>query len=101
MRHRLDGVDIPLLFHFGGIKSTYNSLSLGSVDLYPGGFGTRYGGSIGGIVELKGRPARQDGWRTILNASLLDVSFHTEGQLGKGFGLAVGARGQGLMHADG
>ena len=91
-RFLLDGVDIPLLFHFGGIKSTYNSLSLGSVDLYPGGFGTRYGGSIGGIVELKGRPAKQDGWRTVLDASLLDVSFHTEGQLGKGFGLAIGAR---------
>lgn len=91
-RFLLDGVDIPLLFHFGGIKSTYNSLSLGSVDLYPGGFGTSFGGSVGGIVELKGRPARKDRWRTVLDASLLDVSFHTEGQLGKGFGLAVGAR---------
>ncbi len=91
-RFLLDGVDIPLLFHFGGVKSTYNSLSLGSVDLYPGGFGTRYGGSVGGIVELKGRAARKDRWHTVLDASLLDVSFHTEGQLGKGFGLAVGAR---------
>ncbi len=88
----LDGVDIPLLFHFGGVKSTYNSLSLGSVDLYPGGFGTKYGGCVGGVVELKGRPAREDRWRTVLDASLLDVSFHTEGPLGKGFGLAVGAR---------
>ncbi len=91
-RFFLDGVDIPLLFHFGGVKSTYNSLSLGSVSLYPGGFGTRYGGCIGGVVELKGRPAREDQWRTVLDASLLDVSFHTEGPLGKDFGLALGAR---------
>ena len=91
-RFFLDGVDIPLLFHFGGVKSTYNSLSLGSVDLYPGGFGTRFGGCVGGVVELKGRPARTDGWRTILDASLLDVSFHTEGPLGKGWGLAVSGR---------
>lgn len=91
-RFFLDGVDIPLLFHFGGVKSTYNSLSLGSVELYPGGFGTRYGGCVGGVVELKGRPAREDRWRTVLDASLLDVSFHTEGSLGKDFGLAVGAR---------
>jgi TonB family protein len=91
-RFILEGVDIPLLFHFGGVKSTYNSLSLGSVDLYPGGFGTRFGGAVGGIVELKGRPARQDRWRTMLDASLLDASFHTEGPLGRDFALAVSGR---------
>ncbi len=91
-RFLLDGVDIPLLFHFGGVKSTYNSLSLGSVDLYPGGFGTRYGGCIGGVVELTGRSSRQDRWHTVLDASLLDASFHTEGPLGKGFGLTLSGR---------
>ena len=91
-RFLLDGVDIPLLFHFGGVKSTYNSLSLGSVDLYPGGFGTRYGGCVGGVVELRGRPAREDRWHTVLDASLLDASFHTEGPLGKGFGLTLSGR---------
>ncbi len=91
-RFLLDGIDIPLLFHFGGVKSTYNSLSLGSVDLYPGGFGTRYGGSIGGVVELTSRPSRDDHWHTILDASLLDASFHTEGPLGKGFGLTLSGR---------
>jgi TonB family protein len=91
-RFLLDGIDIPLLFHFGGVKSTYNSLSLGSVNLYPGGFGTRYGGSVGGVVELTSRPARDDRWHTILDASLLDASFHTEGPLGKGFGLTLSGR---------
>jgi len=91
-RFFLDGVDIPLLFHFGGVKSTYNSLSLGSVDLYPGGFGTRYGGCVGGVVELKGRPSRENNWHTVLDVSLLDASFHTEGPLGKGFGLTLSAR---------
>ncbi len=91
-RFLLDGVDIPLLFHFGGIKSTYNSLSLGSVDLFPGGFGTRYGGCVGGVVELTSRPSREDRWHTILDASLLDASFHTEGPLGKGFGLTLSGR---------
>ena len=91
-RFLLDGIDIPLLFHFGGVKSTYNSLSLGSVDLYPGGFGARFGGSVGGVVELTSRPSREDRWHTILDASLLDASFHTEGPLGKGFGLTLSGR---------
>jgi hypothetical protein len=91
-RFLLDGIDIPLLFHFGGVKSTYNSLGLGSVELYPGGFGVRYGGCIGGLVELKGRPARADRWRTVVDAGLLDASIHAEGPLGRGFGLMVTAR---------
>lgn len=91
-RFLLDGIDIPLLFHFGGVKSTYNSLSLGSVDLYPGGFGPRYGGCVGGLVELKGRPARDDRWRTTIEAGLLDASLHAEGPLGRGFGLTLTAR---------
>ncbi|MBK7189632.1 MAG: hypothetical protein IPH86_13340 [bacterium] len=37
-RFLLDGIDIPL-FHFRGVKSTHNSLSLGSVDLYPAASG--------------------------------------------------------------
>ena len=79
----LDGVDIPLLFHYGGLKSTYSTNALASVDMYPGGFGTRYGAAVGGIVEIKGRPGRDDRWHTILDASLLDGSFHVEGPLAK------------------
>ncbi len=91
-RFFLDGIDIPLLFHYGGLKSTYNSLSLGSVDMYPGGFGTSFGNAIGGVVELKGRPGRKDRWRTVLDASMLDASFHTEGPLGDKFSLTLSAR---------
>ncbi|MBM4116779.1 TonB family protein [bacterium] len=91
-RFLLDGVDIPLLFHYGGVKSTYNSLALGSVDLYPGGYGSRYGACVGGVVELRGRPARADRWRRALDASALDVSLHAEGPLGARGGLLLTAR---------
>lgn len=91
-RYVLDGIDIPLLFHYGGVKSTYNSLALSSVDLYPSGFGPRYGGCVGGVIEVRGRPARTDEWRTVLDASLLDASFHVEGPLGRGFGLLLTGR---------
>ncbi|MCB9464339.1 MAG: TonB-dependent receptor [Candidatus Eisenbacteria bacterium] len=91
-RFFLDGVDIPLLFHFGGIKSTYNSLSLGGIDLYPGGYGARFGGAIGGIVELQSRPTRSDRWKRVVDASLLDASFHAEGPINKDWGLMVTGR---------
>lgn len=91
-RFFLDGIDVPLLFHYGGLKSTYNSLALASVDMYPGGFGTGYGGAIGGVVELKGRSGRRDRWHRVLDASLLDASFHAEGPLGDRAALIVTGR---------
>jgi len=91
-RFFLDGIDIPLLFHYGGLKSTYNSLALGSVDMYPGGFGTSFGNCIGGVVELRGRAGRKDKWHTVLDASMLDASFHTEGPLNDKFSLTLSAR---------
>jgi len=91
-RYFLEGVDIPLLFHYGGVKSTYNSLSLSSVDLYPGGYGTRYGGCVGGVVEVKGRPGRADRWRRVIDTSLLDASVLAEGPLGDDVSLLFNAR---------
>lgn len=75
----VDGVTIPVLFHFGGIKSTYNSDALESVDLYPGGFGTRYGNAIGGVIELKGRKAKTDRFHGYIDGNLFDASFLVEG----------------------
>ena len=91
-RYYLDGVDIPLLFHYGGVKSTYNSMALGSLDMYPGGYGARYGGCIGGVVEIKGRPGRAVDWRRSIDVSLLDASFMAEGPLGDDVSLLINAR---------
>jgi len=91
-RYFLDGVDIPLLFHYGGVKSTYNSMSLSSVDLYPGGYNTRYGGCVGGVIEIKGRPGQAHRWRRAVDVSLLDSSIMVEGPLGDDFSLLFNAR---------
>jgi TonB family protein len=77
----VDGVTIPVLFHFSGIKSTYNSDALASVDLYPGGFGTRYGNATGGVIEIKGRKAKTDRYHGYLDANLFDASFLVEGPI--------------------
>jgi len=78
-RFFLDGVQIPVLFHFGGLKSTYNSDALESVDFYPGGFGTRYGDVTAGVIEITGRPAKTDRIHASVDANLIDASFMVEG----------------------
>jgi|GEM_PF-297935 len=75
----LDGTLLPQLYHFGGIKSVYNSDALEAVDFYPGGFGTRYGNGIAGVIELTGRSAKTDRVHGNVDLSTMDGSFLLEG----------------------
>ena len=79
----LDGIAIPQLYHFGGIKSTYNSDALRSIDFYPGGFSTRYGGAIAGVIELEGRSAKTERPQGFGDVSLLDATVFLESPAGK------------------
>jgi TonB family protein len=88
----LDGILIPQLYHFGGIKSTYNSDGLESVDLYPGGFGVRYGSTIAGVIELKSRNAKRDRYSGFVDVNLFDATAFVEGPIGKNAGVIVSVR---------
>ena len=83
---------LPTLFHFGGLTSTYNSEALQSVDLYPGGFGTRYGDAMGGVVELTGRKPKTDRLHGYIDVNLFDASFLLEGPLSDNVSFLVTAR---------
>jgi TonB family protein len=80
-KYYLDGIMIPQLFHFGGVKSTYNSDALASVDLYPGGFNVEYGDAVGGTVEIKGRPAKTDRWHADIDMNFIDGTVLFEGPI--------------------
>lgn len=91
-RFYLDGIPIPLLYHFGGVKSTYNSDALSSVDLYPGGFSSRYGNSIAGVIELKGRDADRKRVKGFADINLFDATLFAEGPVGPRGGIIATAR---------
>lgn len=91
-RFFLDGVSIPLLYHYGGLKSTYNSDALAGVEFLPGGFGSRYGGGIAGIIELKGKEAATDRWHGTLDFGSIDASFFLEGPITKKISVLATAR---------
>ncbi len=80
-RFFLDGVRVPTLFHFGGIKSTYNSDALEAVDFYPGGFGSRYGNAVAGVVEMRGRSPKTDRLHGSVDINLFDASVLVEGPI--------------------
>ncbi len=91
-KYVLDGTDLPLLYHFGGLKSTYNSEALETIDFYPGGFGTRYGDVVGGVVEINTRKAAEDRWHGMADVSTLDASFLVEGPVTDKLSLMASAR---------
>ncbi len=68
----LDGAQVPLLYHFGGLTSFFNSHLLESVELYPGNYSARFGRAAGGVVEARVRDPRSDGFHATLELSALD-----------------------------
>jgi TonB family protein len=79
----VDGVPIPLLFHFGGLTSVVNADVVEAVDFFPGNFGARFGRALGGAVELRTREARRE-WHGAAQVDLFDGRIEVEGPVGKG-----------------
>ena len=59
----LEGIKVPLLFHFGGLRSTFNAAFLQSIDFVPGNFGPDYGRATGGIIDIRVRDPATDMFR--------------------------------------
>jgi hypothetical protein len=87
----LDGVEVPIAFHFGGVTSFYPSGMLGDLSLVAGGFSSEYGRAQGGLVTLTTREPRTDRWREGGSIGLLDSSAMAEGPVAGG-GIIVGVR---------
>ncbi len=52
---QLDGFTLYHLDHFFGIFSTFNSSTIGNIDIYKGGFDAQYGGRISSVVDARAR----------------------------------------------
>jgi hypothetical protein len=87
----LDGIEVPILYHFGGLASFLPSTMIESMELTSSGYGARYGRGQGGLVDLRSRTARTDRWAVGSEVSLLDASVLAEGPAAGG-GVSIGLR---------
>jgi hypothetical protein len=76
--------EIPQLFHFGALSSTFNSDILAQIDFIPGNFDSRFGDAIGGIINVNPRKGRRDGIHGYIDADVFDAGVLLEGKVGKG-----------------
>lgn len=84
----VDGVPVPLIYHFGGLTSVYNGRLINRLSFYPGNFSSRYGRKIGGVVEVETRDPRTDGFHGIADINVIDTSLLLEGPITRKFSLA-------------
>ncbi|MCX4245057.1 energy transducer TonB [Paraliomyxa miuraensis] len=84
--------EIPQLFHFGGITSVFNSDVLEKIDFIPGNFDARYGDAIGGVIDVKPRAGRRDGYHGYIDSDLFDTGVLAEGPVDKGSFVVSGRR---------
>ncbi len=87
----VDGQEVPLVFHFGGLTSIYSSDLVKDVEFEAGNFGVRYGRAIGGRVNLV---TRDPGERThaLADANLFHATALVEGRPREDVGVALAAR---------
>ncbi len=87
----LDGIEVPIAFHFGGVTSFYPSGMLAELELTSGGHDASYGRAQGGVVTLATREPRTDRFRMGGSIGLFDSSVQAEGPV-LGGGFLVGLR---------
>jgi TonB family protein len=88
----VDGVNIPLLYHFGGLRSTFNSEMVQTLTFVPGAYQVEHGLGLGGVVDVETRRPRTDGLHGYAQADLVDGSLMLEGRLTRTLSFAVAGR---------
>jgi hypothetical protein len=75
----LDGIEVPLLYHFGGLASFLPTGAVDELSLEPGGASVRYGRGLGGVATVTSRTGRRDEWRAGGEVSLIHAAVLAEG----------------------
>ena len=88
----VDGANIPIVYHFGGLSSVIPSEMLEKIDFYPGNFGPQYGRANGGIVDVGVRSPRKDRIGGLLQFDLIDGRLLAEGPITKSTRFMVAGR---------
>jgi hypothetical protein len=91
-RAYVDGLYIPTLYHFAGLRSTVNGEVIQSLTFMPGGYGAEYGRGLGGVVDVESRKPRTDGYHGFVQLDLIDGSLMLEGPITKNLSFTIAAR---------
>ncbi|PZR18623.1 MAG: hypothetical protein DI536_01715 [Archangium gephyra] len=88
----VDETNVPQLFHFGGLFSTYNANLLEGINFQAGNFNADYGRVIGAVITAEGRTPSKQGIHGYVDINVVDASAMVEAPLGENWSFALSAR---------
>ena len=88
----VDGVEIPALYHGGGLRSTINADLVRSIDLSPGSYGAEYGRGLGGLVKIELASLPKEGVHGYVAADVIDTSAMVSAAVSPHLRLALAGR---------
>jgi TonB family protein len=88
----VDGVEIPSLYHVGGLRSTITADLVRSIELSPGSYGAEYGRGLGGLVRIELGQLPKEGVHGYVAADVIDASAMVSAALTGNLRLAVAGR---------
>jgi hypothetical protein len=88
----LDGTEVPLIYHFGGLRTVIPNGMIGSVDFYPGNFPTVFSRATGGVLDVGLKQLRPEAFGGYADVNLYDSSLYLEMPLGDRGAIAIGGR---------
>ena len=88
----VDAIEVPLIYHFFGLRSVLPLQILDSIEFYPGNFSPAYGRATGGVVDARIKDLRPERVGGSVDVSLLDAGLYLEIPLGQKGGLALAGR---------
>ncbi len=89
----VEGVKIPILYHFGGVYSIINTDILEGIDFYPGGYAVKYGRQTGGVLNARLQVAKADEpWSGYVESNVFHTGFLLRGPIGENTNIAIAGR---------
>lgn len=91
-RIHIDGVEVPSLYHAGGLRGILPSNLVQSIDLAPGAYGADYGRALGGLVRVTTKDLPKHGFHGSISADFLDAAAYGSIAIGDKARMAGGVR---------
>jgi hypothetical protein len=91
-RYTLDGHEIPLIFHFGGLSSVFNPELTESFDYLSAGYQSNYSRALGGVLNLNSKNLDNTRFKGSAFIDTFNSGAEVETPVGDRGQIAVGAR---------
>lgn len=88
----VSNVDVPLLYHFGDLRSVLPVGMIERVNFYPGNFSVQYGRSTGGVVDVDLKELDRPQFGGYFDVNFFDSSIYLETPITDQLSVAIAGR---------